>query len=131
LFIPCFESSIDDSHSGKAYGIFNVKRLHISSVMVFTIGSAICGAAPTMDALIVGRAIAGIGGGGLYLGNLNLITLNTSLKERSVYIGGVGIVWRARTILGPVVGGSFVESGATWRWSLYINLVNLLSLSQP
>jgi MFS family permease len=76
-----------------------------------------------MDALIVGRVIAGIGGGGLYLGNLNLITLNTSLKERSVYMGGVGIVWGAGTILGPVVGGSFADSRATWRWSFYINLV--------
>ncbi|KAE9377238.1 MFS general substrate transporter [Stipitochalara longipes BDJ] len=108
---------------GKAYGIFNVKWLHISSVTTFAIGSAICGAAPTMDALIVGRVIAGIGGGGMYLGNLNLITLNTSLRERSVYMGGIGIVWGAGTILGPVVGGSFADSGATWRWSFYINLV--------
>jgi MFS family permease len=76
-----------------------------------------------VDALIVGRVIAGIGGGGMYLGNLNLITLNTSLKERSVYMGGVGIVWGAGTILGPVIGGSFADSRATWRWSFYINLV--------
>jgi len=76
-----------------------------------------------MDALIVGRVIAGIGGGGMYLGNLNLITLNTSLRERSIYMGGIGIVWGAGTILGPVVGGSFADSGATWRWSFYINLV--------
>ena len=109
--------------SGKAYGIFNVKWLHISSVTTFAIGSAICGAAPTMDALIVGRVIAGIGGGGMYLGNLNLITLNTSLRERSVYMGGIGIVWGTGTILGPVVGGSFADSRATWRWSFYINLV--------
>jgi MFS family permease len=53
-----------------------------------------------MDALIVGRVIAGIGGGGMYLGNLNLITLNTSLRERSVYMGGIGIVWGAGTIFG-------------------------------
>jgi MFS family permease len=113
----------DSRCSGKAYGIFNVKWLHISSVTTFAIGSAICGAAPTMDALIVGRVIAGIGGGGMYLGNLNLLTLNTTLRERSIYMGGVGIVWGAGTILGPVVGGSFADSGATWRWSFYINLV--------
>jgi len=79
--------------SGKAYGIFNVKWLHVGCVTVFAIGSAICGAAPNMNALIVGRVIAGIGGAGMYLGNLNLISINTSMRERSVYMGGVGIVW--------------------------------------
>jgi MFS family permease len=69
-----------------------------------------------MNALIVGRVIAGIGGAGMYLGNLNLLTINTTLRERPVYMGGVGIVWGAGTILGPVIGGSFADSGATWRW---------------
>jgi MFS family permease len=102
--------------SGKAYGIFNVKWLHVCCVTVFAIGSAICGAAPNMNALIVGRVIAGIGGAGMYLGNLNLISINTSMRERSVYQAGLGIVWGAGTILGPVVGGSFADSSATWRW---------------
>lgn len=110
-----FGAVADSLHSGKAYGIFNVKWVHISSVTTFAIGSAICGAAPTMDALIVDRVIAGIGGAGMYLGNLNLITINTTLRERSVYMGGIGIVWGAGTILGPVAGGSFADSGATWR----------------
>lgn len=69
-----------------------------------------------MNALIVGRVIAGIGGAGMYLGNLNLLTINTTLRERPVFMGGVGIVWGAGTILGPVIGGSFADSGATWRW---------------
>ena len=79
--------------SGKAYGIFNVKGLHVCCVTMFAIGSAICSAAPNMNALIVGRVIAGVGGAGMYLGNLNLISINTSMRERSVYMGGVGIVW--------------------------------------
>lgn len=93
-----------------------MKWIHISSVTLFTIGSAVCGAAPNMNALIVGRVIAGIGGAGMYLGNLNLISINTSMRERPVYMGGVGIVWGAGTILGPVIGGSFADSKATWRW---------------
>jgi hypothetical protein len=52
----------------RGYGLFNVKALVMSSFFVFEIGSAICGAAPTSNALIVGRVIAGIGGGGMYLG---------------------------------------------------------------
>ena len=50
---------------GYAYGLFNIKHFFIISLVLFEIGSAICGAAPTMDALIVGRVIAGVGGAGL------------------------------------------------------------------
>lgn len=53
---------------GRAYGLFNTKMLLLASLCFFEIGSAICGAAPTSDALIVGRVIAGMGGAGMYLG---------------------------------------------------------------
>lgn len=53
---------------GRAYGLFNTKMLLLASLCLFEIGSAICGAAPTSDALIVGRVIAGMGGAGMYLG---------------------------------------------------------------
>ena len=112
--------------SGKAYGIFNVKWLHIASVTTFAIGSALCGAAPTMDALIVGRVIAGIGGAGMYLGNLNIISINTTMRERPIYMGGIGIVWGLGTILGPVIGGSFADSSATWRWVSILSCHELL-----
>jgi len=46
----------------------------------------------------------------------------TSLKERGFYMGIVGLVWGAGAILGPVVGGGFSVSSATWRWAFYINL---------
>ena len=52
----------------RAYELFNIKVLLLSSIVVFEIGSALCGAAPTSDALIVGRVIAGMGGAGMYLG---------------------------------------------------------------
>ena len=102
--------------SGKAYGIFNVKWLHVGSVTVFSIGSAVCGAAPNMNALIIGRVIAGVGGAGMYLGLLNLIAINTTARERPAYMGGTGVVWGTGTILGPVIGGAFADSSATWRW---------------
>lgn len=52
----------------RGYGLFNVKGLIMSSFFMFEIGSAVCGAAPTSNALIVGRVIAGVGGAGMYLG---------------------------------------------------------------
>jgi len=53
---------------GACYGLFELKYFIISSIILFETGSAICGAAPTMNAIIIGRVIAGIGGAGMYLG---------------------------------------------------------------
>lgn len=53
---------------GKAYGIFDTKYLYIASLVMFSAASALCGAAPSMGAMIVGRVWAGAGGAGMYLG---------------------------------------------------------------
>ncbi|EED16361.1 efflux pump antibiotic resistance protein, putative [Talaromyces stipitatus ATCC 10500] len=108
---------------GFAFGTFNNKWVYIMSLVIFSTGSAICGGAPNMDALIVGRVIAGAGGAGQYLGVLNLITRFTTMQERSHYMGMTGLTWGAGTILGPVIGGAFADSSATWRWAFYLNLV--------
>lgn len=102
---------------------FNMKWLYIAGIVLFQAGSALCGAAPTMNALIVGRVFAGAGGTGIYLGGLNQISALTSRQERGTYIAGTGFVWGLGAILGPVVGGGFSDSSATWRWGFYINLV--------
>ena len=72
---------------GKLYGMFNAKTLYIGSVTLFLVGSALCGAAPSIDAFIVGRVIAGMGGNGMYLGVMTLLSVNTSNKERPMYLG--------------------------------------------
>ncbi|KAJ9614200.1 hypothetical protein H2200_002336 [Cladophialophora chaetospira] len=108
---------------GYAYGLFELKTLYIASIILFEAGSALCGGAPTMDALIVGRVIAGAGGAGMYLGVLNYLGVFTTLRERNFYNSLVGLVWGLGCILGPLVGGGFAVSSATWRWSFYINLV--------
>jgi MFS family permease len=53
---------------GTSYGLFEIKYLLIAGVVLFETGSALCGAAPNMNAMIIGRVIAGIGGAGMYLG---------------------------------------------------------------
>jgi MFS family permease len=108
---------------GKAYSIFNVKWMYIASLVIFEAGSALCGGAPSMNALIVGRVWAGAGGAGMYLGVLNILTINTTLRERPMYMSLCGLVWGLGCILGPVIGGGFADSSATWRWAFYINLV--------
>ena len=115
---------------GFLYTSFNQKWLYIGSIVLFEAGSALCGGAPSMKALIVGRVIAGIGGSGIYLGVLNYLSMMTSATERGTYISLTGLVWGLGCILGPVVGGAFSISGATWRWAFYINLV-IAAVSAP
>jgi len=69
-----------------------------------------------MNALIVGRVWAGAGGAGMYLGALNILTLSTSINERPLYMSLTGFFWGSGCILGPVIGGAFADSAATWRW---------------
>lgn len=107
---------------GRAYGVFDIKWLYIISVLLFEVGSALCGAAPNMNALIVGRVIGGVGGAGMYSGCLTYIAITTTNLERPMYMAGVAVVWGLGTVLGPVVGGAFTSSSATWRWAFYINL---------
>lgn len=108
---------------GYVYTVFNMKWLYIAGIVLFQAGSAVCGAAPTMNALILGRVFAGAGGTGIYLGGLNIISAMTERRERGAYLAGTGFVWGLGAILGPVVGGSFSDSSPTWRWGFYINLV--------
>ena len=72
---------------GKLFGMFNAKHLYVGSTILFMAGSALCGGAPSMNAFIVGRVITGLGGNGMYMGVLTLLSVNTSDKERPVYLG--------------------------------------------
>ncbi|KAI1143704.1 MFS general substrate transporter [Hypoxylon sp. FL0543] len=108
---------------GKAYGIFDNKWVFISCLVNFAAASALCGAAPNMDAMIVGRVWAGFGGAGMYLGTLNLLTALVLPREQPLYVAMIGFVYGTGAILGPVVGGLFADSAATWRWGFYLNLV--------
>ena len=108
---------------GFLFTAFNMKWLYIAGIILFQAGSALCGAAPTMNALIVGHVFAGAGGTGIYLGGLNHFSAMTTRQERSLYLTGTGFGWGLGAILGPVVGGGFSVSSATWRWGFYINLV--------
>ncbi|RMZ87402.1 hypothetical protein DV736_g5371, partial [Chaetothyriales sp. CBS 134916] len=108
---------------GRLYGLFDGKILYLFCVFLFQGGSALCGAAPNMDILIVGRATCGAGGAGMYIGVLSLLSTFTTKRERPMYIGMTGLVWGLGTALGPIIGGAFTDSSAGWRWAFYINLV--------
>ncbi|MCJ1423194.1 hypothetical protein MMC29_001076 [Sticta canariensis] len=106
----------------KMYGQFDPKWLYIICVLGFEIGSAVCGAPPSMKALIIGRAIAGLGRAGMYLGVIMLLSIFTTQTERPASFAMLGGTFGLGTAFGPIVGGAFADSSATWRWAFYINL---------
>ncbi|KAI1474602.1 MFS general substrate transporter [Daldinia eschscholtzii] len=108
---------------GRAYGIFNVKWMFLSLVILFEVGSVVCGAAPSMDAFIVGRVIQGVGASGCYSGAITYISMTTTTHERPLYLSGIVATWSLGSVVGPVIGGAFAQSSATWRWAFYINLI--------
>jgi MFS family permease len=115
----CLGCAVASFPIGHAYGLFDVKRIYISSLTMFAAASALCGAAPTMNAMIVGRVWAGAAGAGMYLG-----TLITSLclpSEQPIYVGLIALVYGAGAILGPIVGGALADSAASWRWVSYVS----------
>jgi MFS family permease len=107
---------------GKVFGQFHTKWTYILCVTLFEVGSAVCGSAPSMNALIVGRAICGVGGAGMYVGVMTMLAATTTMHERPMYVGGTGLTWGLGTVLGPIIGGAFTDSSAGWRWAFYINL---------
>ncbi|RYP12070.1 hypothetical protein DL767_011508 [Monosporascus sp. MG133] len=101
---------------------FNNKTLYLSALLIFEIGSVVIGSAPSAEVVVVGRALAGFGGCGIYVGTMNIVSAITTPMERTHYLNLVGVAWCLGTILGPIIGGAFADSAATWRWAFYINI---------
>jgi len=96
-------------------------RTFIISVVIFEIGSAICGAAPTSVVFIFGRAVAGAASAGIFSGTMLIMIPMIPLHRRPAFQGLFGLVFGLASVMGPLIGGGFTES-ATWRWCFYINL---------
>ncbi|KAI2643460.1 major facilitator superfamily domain-containing protein [Xylaria nigripes] len=106
---------------GKISDIFGRKPILLATIIVFFIGSLIGGLAPNMHALLAGRVIQGIGGGGILGLSATVIGDVFSPRDRSYYYGVLGVVWGLACGLGPIVGGAFSQY-ASWRWCFWINL---------
>ena len=85
---------------GKCYSIFSIKIVFLTAIGIFEFGSLICGIAPTSIALIIGRAIAGMGCAGIFSGALIVIAYSVPLHQRPIFTGLVGAMYGVASIAG-------------------------------
>jgi EmrB/QacA subfamily drug resistance transporter len=112
---------------GKLGDMFGRKKIFLSSIVIFLIGSMLCGLSQNMDQLIFFRALQGIGGGGLMALVLAIIGDVVSPRQRGKYQGYFGAVFGISSVAGPLLGGFLAGSStllgiAGWRWIFYINV---------
>src|SRR6185437_12087922 len=106
---------------GKLGDLFGRKIVLQAAIILFLAGSALCGLAGSMAQLILFRGLQGLGGGGLMVTSMAVVGDIISPRERGRYQGLFGGVFGFSTVLGPLIGGFFVEH-LSWRWIFYVNL---------
>lgn len=106
---------------GKVGDLIGRKGLFIGAIAIFMLGSVIGGLSSSMGWLITGRAIQGIGGGGLMILAQAIIADVVPARERGKYMGVIGGVFALSSVAGPLLGGWFTE-GIGWRWAFWMNI---------
>jgi EmrB/QacA subfamily drug resistance transporter len=107
--------------AGSLADLFGRKRLFLLGILLFTIASAICGAAQEPLWLILARGIQGIGGSMMFATALALLSQEFHGKERGTAFGVWGATVGAAVAVGPLAGG-MLTSWLSWRWIFFVNI---------
>ncbi|MGE5216448.1 MAG: MDR family MFS transporter [Chloroflexota bacterium] len=106
---------------GKLSDLYSRRRLMLIGIGIFVIGSTLCGAAQSMEALVLFRAVQGLGGGAIYALSFIVIGILFPAEKRAKMQGIISGIWGLASILGPLAGGIIVEHWS-WRWAFFVNL---------
>jgi EmrB/QacA subfamily drug resistance transporter len=106
---------------GKLGDVHGRKPLFVVAIVIFLVGSALCGAAQNLWELVIFRAVQGVGAGGLFPLTLAMVGMIVPPRDRGRYQGLIGSVFAGASIIGPLVGG-FIVDNTSWRWIFYVNL---------
>jgi EmrB/QacA subfamily drug resistance transporter len=114
-------SAISTPLYGKIGDQFGRKKIFQFAIVLFLIGSALCGISQNMNQLVIFRALQGIGAGGLMSLSMTIVGDVVSPRQRGKYLGYFGAVFAISSVAGPLLGGFFTDS-LSWRWVFYINI---------
>ncbi|MDB5076678.1 MAG: drug resistance transporter, EmrB/QacA subfamily, partial [Chloroflexi bacterium] len=106
---------------GKIGDLYGRKPIFLATIVIFLSGSAMCGLAWSLGALIVFRAFQGLGAGGMMALAMAIVADLVSPRERGRYQGYIQAVFALASVAGPLLGGFFVDH-LSWRWIFYVNL---------
>lgn len=106
---------------GKLYKLFSVKRIFMLANAILLVGSLLCSTATTSTMFVAGRAVTGVGFGGILGGLYTILTHILPLRRRPIFCGVLGGVENLAIIAAPIIGGSLTQS-LGWRWCFWINL---------
>src|ERR1051325_2813127 len=114
-------STISTPLYGKLGDMYGRKGWFQFAIVIFLAGSALSGAAQSMTELVLFRALQGLGAGGLMVGAQAIIGDLVPPRDRGRYMGLMGSVFAFASVVGPLLGGFFVDT-LSWRWVFYVNL---------
>ncbi|ROO84960.1 EmrB/QacA subfamily drug resistance transporter [Actinocorallia herbida] len=106
---------------GKLGDLVGRKAVFVGAILVFLVGSALCGLAQDMVQLIVFRAVQGLGAGGLMVGALSIIGVVVAPRDSGRIQSMIGVIMPIAYVGGPLLGGLLTDH-LSWRWTFYVNL---------
>jgi EmrB/QacA subfamily drug resistance transporter len=106
---------------GRLSDLYGRRRMYLTGIVVFLVGSMICGVATSMELLIAARAVQGLGAGAIIPLSMTIIGELYALSERARIQAVFSGVWGVASIAGPIVGG-YITDTISWRWVFYLNL---------
>ncbi|WVQ64171.1 uncharacterized protein L199_002333 [Kwoniella botswanensis] len=120
FFIPCAGCILIFS---QIMTIASPRWTYMASLAIFEAGTAVCGAANSMTMLIIGRAVAGLGGAGMWNATYLIGGEIIPFEKRPSLFGLFGVSFIVASVMGPLVGGAFTDMGPSgWRWCFYFSL---------